>query len=152
MASKIAGSKDTYESATGATMEQVSSSLPIYEDTKLILDKDIKPKWQVVNDAFTGTFGEYLEDLQVYINIHKSSFYRIACRFHAFSSRDMIHWIILCTDPDTMTWSSVSKTRIATFRVVDYDEIYQMSEPMTIMETPFNLPSNNGNSRDILKK
>ena len=26
-----------------------------------------------------------------------------------------------------------------------------MSKPMTIMETPFNLPNNNANSRDILK-
>jgi len=29
--------------------------------------------------------------------------------------------------------------------------MYQMSEPVMIMETPFSLPSNNGNSKDILK-
>jgi len=29
--------------------------------------------------------------------------------------------------------------------------MYQMSEPVTIMETPFNLPSSNGNSKDIMK-
>lgn len=47
-------------------------SLSIYEDTKLIVDKDIKLKWKKVNDAFSGTFVEYLEHQQVYVNIHKS--------------------------------------------------------------------------------
>jgi len=46
MASKRAGSKDTVGSATGATVERMSTSLPIYEDTKLIVDKEIKLKWQ----------------------------------------------------------------------------------------------------------
>ena len=62
MASKGAGSKDTKGSATGATIERVFTSFPIYEDTKLIVDKDIKLKWQEVNDEFVGTFGEDLED------------------------------------------------------------------------------------------
>lgn len=44
MASKRARSKDTDRSATGAAVEQVSACLPIYEDTKLFLDKDIKLK------------------------------------------------------------------------------------------------------------
>lgn len=44
MASKRAGSKDTDGSATGAAIEQVSTSLLVYEDTKLIVDKDIKLK------------------------------------------------------------------------------------------------------------
>ena len=42
----------------GMQLEQVSSSLTIYEDTKLYLDKDIKLKWQEVNETFAGTFGE----------------------------------------------------------------------------------------------
>lgn len=45
MASKRAGSKDTIESATGDAVEKVSMRLPIYEDTKLFIDKDIKMKW-----------------------------------------------------------------------------------------------------------
>lgn len=44
MASKRAGSKDIDGSATGAEIERVSTSLPIYDDTKLFLDKDIKVK------------------------------------------------------------------------------------------------------------
>jgi hypothetical protein len=84
MASKRTGSQDTDGIAAGAAVEQVSSSLPIYEDTKLYLDKDIKLKWQEVNETFTGTFGEDLEDRQVYVNIHKSGLYRIACRYPAF--------------------------------------------------------------------
>ena len=75
MASKRAGSKDTNGSATRAAIKRVSASLLIYEDTKLILDKDIKLKWQEVNDAFTGTFGEDLEDRQVYMNINKCGLY-----------------------------------------------------------------------------
>lgn len=44
MASKRERSKDTHKSAIGGVVERVSTSLPIYEDTKLIVDKDIKPK------------------------------------------------------------------------------------------------------------
>jgi len=54
IASKRAGSKDTDGSATGEMVERVSASLLIYEDTKIILDKDINLKWQEVNDAFVG--------------------------------------------------------------------------------------------------
>ena len=79
MASKRTGSQDTDGNATIAAVEQMSSSLPIYEDTKLYLDKDMKLKWQEVNETFAVTFGEHLEDCQVYVNIHKSSLYRIAC-------------------------------------------------------------------------
>lgn len=108
MASKREGSKDTNKSAIGAAAERVSSSLLIYEDTKLILDKDIKLKWQEVNDAFTGTFGEDLEDHQVYMNIHKSDLYQIACKYPAFPCVYMIHWIVSLTDPKTTTLNSVS--------------------------------------------
>lgn len=45
MTSKRAGSKYIDTSVTGVVVERVSASLPIYEDTKLILDKDIKLKW-----------------------------------------------------------------------------------------------------------
>lgn len=77
MASKREGSKDANISVTGALVERVSSSLPIYEDTKMFLNEDIKMKWQEVNDAFAGTFGEDLEDRQVYVNIQKSGLYQI---------------------------------------------------------------------------
>ena len=63
----------------------------------------------------------------------------------------MIHWIVSHTNPETMTFSSVSGTNIATFRVEDYDEMNHMSELVTIMETPFSLPNSNANCRDILK-
>ncbi len=61
MASKRVGSKETDGSTTREVIEQVSTSLLIYEDTKLIVDKDIKLKWKEVNDAFLGTFGEDLK-------------------------------------------------------------------------------------------
>ncbi len=62
MASKREGSKDTIESETGDAFEQVSMSLPIYEDTKLFIDNGIKTKWQDINDTFSGTFEEDRED------------------------------------------------------------------------------------------
>lgn len=45
MASKRVGSKDTIGSAIGDVVEQVSMSLPIYNDTKLLIDKNIMLKW-----------------------------------------------------------------------------------------------------------
>lgn len=68
-----------------------------------------------------------------------------------FPLEDIIHWIVSHTDPEMMTFSSVNGTKFETFRAEDYDEMYQISEPMTIMETPFSLPINNANSKDILK-
>lgn len=62
MVSKRVGSKDTDGSKNGGAVEGVSMSLLIYEDTKLIVDKDIKLKWQEFNDAFLDTFGEDLEE------------------------------------------------------------------------------------------
>lgn len=99
----------------------MSFSLLIYEDTKLLLDKDIKLKWQEVNEAFTGTFEEDLEDRQVYMNIHKFGLYRIACRYVEFPCTDMIH---SHTDPEMMTLSNISGTKLATFWARDYGEMY----------------------------
>lgn len=62
MVSKRVVSKNTDRSATIVVVEWVSTSLPIYEDTNLVLDKDIKLKWQEVNDAFSSIFGEDLKD------------------------------------------------------------------------------------------
>jgi len=50
-----------------------------------------------------------------------------------------------------MTLGSDSGMKLATFWAWEYDEIYQMSEPVTIMNTPFSLPHKSANSRDILK-
>jgi len=46
MASRRAESKDIVESAIGDTVEQMSMSLPIYEETSLYIDEGIKMKWQ----------------------------------------------------------------------------------------------------------
>lgn len=75
MTSKRRGSQDTDGNAAGAIVEKVSSTLPIYEDTKLYLDNVIKLKWQEVNERFSGTFWEYLEEFQLYMNIHKFGLY-----------------------------------------------------------------------------
>jgi len=91
MSSKRIGSHDTNGMVAGTVVEQVSSGLSIYEDTKLYLDKDIKLKWKEVNETFRGTFGEDLEDHQVYMNIHKSGVYWIACKYLALPYTNMIH-------------------------------------------------------------
>ena len=96
-------------------------------------------------------FGEDFEDRQVYVNIHKSSLYRIACRYSVLPCTNMIHWSISHIDPETMTLSSVSGTKIATFKAQDYEQMYHMLKPIITMETPFSIPSNS-KSKDILKK
>jgi len=90
-------------------------SLPIYKDTKLIIDKYIKMKWKEVNAIFLGTFGKDLEDYKVYVNIHKSGLYRIQCKYRAFPCTYMIHSIISHTNPEMMVLSSVYGIGIATF-------------------------------------
>ena len=52
MASKRAASKDTVGSETRDAVEQVSMGLPVYEDTKLVIDRNIKMKWKDINDTF----------------------------------------------------------------------------------------------------
>lgn len=116
MASKRAGSKDTNESAIGHAVEQVSMCLSIYEETKLIVDKEIKLKWQDINDTFSGTFGEDLEERRVHVNIHKSCLCRIACRYPSFPCADMTHLIVSHTDLEMMVLRNVSGTEIATFK------------------------------------
>ena len=116
LASKRARSKDTIGKATGDEVEQVSMSLSIYEETKLLVEKYIKLKWQDINDTFLGTFGEDLEDHRVYVNIHNSVLYRIACWYPSFPCANMIHWIVLHTNPETMVLINVSGIEIATFR------------------------------------
>lgn len=91
MASKRAGSKDTVESTTRDAVEQLSMSLPIYEDIKLFIGKDIKMKWQDIIDTFSCTFEENLEDRKVYVNIHQTGLYQIACRYLTFPCANMIH-------------------------------------------------------------
>lgn len=150
MASKRIGSKDTFASETGDAVEQVFMGLLVYEGTKLAIDKDIKLKWHDINDTFSGTFVEYLEDHKVYVNIHKSSLYHISCMYLVFPCTDMIHWIVLHTNPETTMLRSASRIELATFRVKDYQVMYHFPQLMITMEKPFNT-RNNANSRGILK-
>ena len=62
----------------------------------------------------------------------------------------MIHWIVSHTDLETTVLSSVSWTETSTFRAQYYQQIYHFFKPVITMETPFNIPSSNDNSSDIL--
>jgi len=90
LASNRVGSKDTNGSVTRDAIKRVSMIFMIYEDTKLIIDKDIKLKFQEINDSFLVTFLEYIEYCKVYVNIHKSGLYQIRCRCHAFPYADKL--------------------------------------------------------------
>lgn len=98
ISSKRKGSKDTIESATGDVVKQVSMSLPIYEDTKLFIDKELEIKWKDIKEIFSCMFEENLEDSRVYVNIHKSGLYRVARRYPMFPCTNMIHWIVSHTN------------------------------------------------------
>ncbi len=78
MASKRAGSKEIVESSTRDVVEQVTMSLPIYANTHIVIEKDIKITWQDINTVFGRNFEENLEDLHAYVNIHKSRLYKVA--------------------------------------------------------------------------
>lgn len=108
MASKRDGSKDIVERSTEDVVEQGSVSLPVYIDTHLFIEKDIKITWKDINTIFLAIFEENLEDRQVYVNIHKLGLYKVACRFPVFPCADVIHWIVSHTDPKTMILRSMS--------------------------------------------
>lgn len=120
MASKRAGSKDTIESIIGDVVEQVSMSLPIYEDTRLFIEKDIKITWKDINNTFGSNIEEKLEDRQVYVKIHKLGLYKLACRYPVFPCADMIHWIVSHTDSEMMILRSVRGVELATFKTKNY--------------------------------
>lgn len=123
MASMGVGSKDINEITTKDVVKRVSTSLSIYEDTKLIIRKDINLKWKEVNDAFLGSFGEDLEDLKFYVKIHNSSLYQITCRYLMFPCVDMLHWIVSYTNPETMVLRSFRETMITTFMEQYYQQM-----------------------------
>ena len=94
MVSKRVGSKDIVESNIGDVVEHVPMNLPIYADTKLFIENDMKITWQEIKDIFAYNFKEYFEYRQVYVNIHKLGLYRVACRYLAFPCVDIIHWVV----------------------------------------------------------
>lgn len=91
MPSKRAWLKENIESVTRDAVEQVSIGLPMYEDSKLFIDKENKMKWKYTSNIFLGTFEENLGDEGVYVNIHKSGLYQITCKDLAFPCVNMIH-------------------------------------------------------------
>lgn len=152
MVSKRVGSKENIERSTGDMVEQVPINFPIYADTQLFVEKDMKITWEEIKDIFAGTFNEDLEDRQVYINIHKSDLYRVACRYPAFPCVDIIHWVVSHTDPEMMTLSNTSGTHFSTFRSEKYHQMYHFPQSVNYMNALLFTPNNNVNSRDILKR
>jgi len=151
MASKRVESKDTIEREIGDMFEQISMSFPIYEDTMLFIYKDIKIKWKNINGIFSSTFEDNLEDHRVYVNIHKSGLYQVACRYPALPCIDMIHWTVSHTDLEKMLLSCVSGTELTTFRAKELQVMYQLLQSVITMDSTFTKPSTSTNARDILK-
>jgi len=110
MVSKRVGSKDIIEINTADVVEQVPINLPVYAYMELFIEKDMKITWQVIKDIFGGTFKEDLEDLHVYVKIHKSGLSKVACRYPAFPCADTIHWVVSHTNPKMMTLSNANAT------------------------------------------
>ena len=95
-------------------------SLLMYTNTHLFIEKHIKITWQDINTIFAGIFEENLEDQQVYVNIHKSGLYKVACRYPTFPCTNVIHWIFSHIDPEMMILSSVNGVELAFFRTKYY--------------------------------
>jgi len=62
MASKRARPKDTVERSIRDVVEHVSMNLPVYVDTQLFIEKDMKLTCQGIKDIFSCSFKEDLED------------------------------------------------------------------------------------------
>lgn len=116
MASKRVGLKDTIESTTEDMVKKMSMGLLMYEETRLLIDKENKIIWEDINHIFLGTFEENLEDRRVYVNIHKPRLYRVACRYLTFPYVDMIQWIVSHTALEKIVLSNVNGTKFSTFR------------------------------------
>lgn len=101
---------------------------------------------------FSDTFEENLEDYNFYFNIHKSGLYRVVCMYPTFPCRDMIHWIVIHIDLETMVLSSFSVTKLATFRQQESHKVYHLLQPVVTMDAPFTRPSSSVSSRDMLKR
>jgi len=139
------------ESNIGDVVEQVAIKFPIYANTQLFIEKDMKITWQEIKDIFASNFKEDLEDHQVYVNIHKSSLYKVTCRYPTFLCMDVIHWVVSHNDLKTMTLSNTNGTQLATFRTENYHQMYHLLQSMNYMDALFFTPNNNLNSRDIFK-
>lgn len=126
-------------------------NLPIYADTKLAIEKDMKITWQEIKNIFVGSFKEDLEDWQVYVNIHKPGLYKVACRYPSFPFADIIQWIVSHTDLEMMPLSSANGIHLATFRKKNYHQMYHLPQLMNHMDALFYAPNNNVNTRDIIK-
>ena len=151
MASRRDGSKDTVERSTGDVVEQLSMSLPIYTNTHQFIDKYINITWKYINNTFTSSFEENMEDQHVYVNIHKSGFYKVAWRYPNLPCANVIQWIVSHTDPEMMILSSVSGVELVTYRTEYYQHIYHFPWPVNMIDAPFHTANNNENTTDILK-
>lgn len=120
MASKRVAKKDTVKSSTREPVEKVSVNLPFYADTQLFIKKGMKLTWQEIKDIFARDFKEDKEDWPVYIIIHRLGLHKVACRYLTFPSTNIIHWIVLHTNLDTMTMRSASEIDLSTFWVESY--------------------------------
>lgn len=85
MVSNRSRSNDTIESETGDVVEQVSMILPFYEDTKLFIDKEIKMKWQDINDNFQEhlmRIWKTIESMSTFTSLAYSGLHAGILRFH----------------------------------------------------------------------
>lgn len=58
MASKRASSKETIQSSTRESVEQISFDLPFYLDTQVFIKKGSTLTWQQIKDTFVENFKE----------------------------------------------------------------------------------------------
>ena len=65
-------------------------SFPVHTKKNILIKKEINITWQDINTIFLEKFEENLEDQQVYVNIHKSGLYKVACKFPMFHFANVI--------------------------------------------------------------
>lgn len=107
--------------------------------------------WQHNKDDFAKDFEVDLKDRRVYLKIQQSGLYKVACRDPTFPCADVISWIVSHIDEKTMTLSSVSRQKLATFLEEDYQHMYHLFELVEHMDSLFYATHNYMNTRDIVK-
>jgi len=80
-------------------------------------------------------FLEYLEDMEVYINIKNSRIPRVAYRFLVMPCAEVIKWILLNMENNNLVLRSESGNEIATDHLHDIHSYYKMVKPRDYVKT-----------------
>lgn len=119
---------------TDSSMEGVVDStfpgVPIMTDTQCLIDKYSTITWLTIKDAFNmKELPKDLEDREVYENVKKSRFQKVACRYPVLPFFDAIKWIIQCLETKNIFLNNVSGQQLASYQPHNLHSYYKFPKP-----------------------